>query len=137
MCIYFLSKHFYALPFHKFVIKPIVATLVMGFFIYFCGSINLFLLIILAIILYFTILYFIKGFSKEDINYFKQMFMGTKNVKKWNNLPLTNYSCRNPFNYLAIDVYKSIYWFMILFQSNFLASCKFLFEICFRNSGFL
>jgi len=79
---YFISKHFYVLPFHKIVIKPIVATLVMGFFIYFCGSINLFLLIILAVILYLTIFYFIKGFTKEDINYFKQMFMGTKNEKK-------------------------------------------------------
>jgi len=78
--VYVISKNFYALPFHKIVIKPIVATLVMGFFIYFCGFINLFLLIILAIFLYFAILYFIKGISREDVNYFRQIFMRTKNV---------------------------------------------------------
>ena len=65
--VYYLSKYFYTLPLHKIVIKPIVASLVMGIFIYFCGSINLLPLVILAITLYFVILYLIRGLSKEDI----------------------------------------------------------------------
>ena len=69
-----LSKHFYALPFHKIVIKPIVASLIMGIFIYFCTSVNLILLVILAMSLYFVTLYLIKGLSKEDIGLVRQVF---------------------------------------------------------------
>ena len=64
----YLSKYFYTLPLHKIVIRPIVASSVMSIFIYFCGWLNLLLLVILAITLYFIILYLIRGLSKEDID---------------------------------------------------------------------
>jgi len=76
--VYFISKHFYKLSFSKIIFKPLLATSIMGIFVYFCRFINLFLLIFLSIILYFLILYFVKGFAKEDVNYLKQLFMKTK-----------------------------------------------------------
>ena len=72
--VYFLSKHFYTLPFREIVIRPIVASLVMGLFIYFCGSIILLPLVILAAFLYFVTLYLIGGLSKEDIDLLRQVF---------------------------------------------------------------
>ncbi len=78
----FLSKHFYALPFHKIVIRPIGASLVMGIFIYFCTSVNLILLVMLAMSLYFVTLYLIRGFSKEDIGLLRQVFKMAKGRRK-------------------------------------------------------
>jgi O-antigen/teichoic acid export membrane protein len=80
--VYFLSKHFYALPFHRIVIRPIVASLVMGIFIYFCAFVNLILLVMLATSLYFVILYLIKGFSKEDISLLRQVLKMPKDRGK-------------------------------------------------------
>ena len=78
--VYFLSKHFYTLPFHKIMIGPVIASLVMGIFLHFCGSINLFMLITLAATLYFVILYLIGSLSKEDIGLFRQVFKVPKRM---------------------------------------------------------
>ncbi|PIY78894.1 MAG: hypothetical protein COY82_00050 [Parcubacteria group bacterium CG_4_10_14_0_8_um_filter_35_7] len=45
--------------------KSILASFVMAGFLYFLNEINLFLLIMIAVFSYFSILYLIKGFSKE------------------------------------------------------------------------
>jgi O-antigen/teichoic acid export membrane protein len=82
MYVYFVSKHFYALPFRKIVIKPIVAALGMGLFLHFCGSINLILLVSLAATLYFIILYLIGGLSKDDIDLLRQIFKMPKNWRE-------------------------------------------------------
>ena len=72
--IYLLSKYLYILPFRKIVIGPIVASLIMGLFIYVCASVNLILLVMLAVILYFVTLYLTGCFSKEDIDLLRQVF---------------------------------------------------------------
>ena len=77
--VYFLSKYHYKLSFSKIVISPIVASSVMGLFICTFISVNLTLLVILAAILYFIILYLTKCFPEEDLNIFKQLINMPKN----------------------------------------------------------
>lgn len=71
---YFLSKYIYIFPIHKILLKPFVALIVMTLFILFFNWLGLFTLIILGALMYFAILYIIKGFSKEDIALIKQIF---------------------------------------------------------------
>jgi len=51
----------------KILGKVIVASAVMGIFLYFFSSLNLFILLLAAVIIYFTTLYLIRGISKELI----------------------------------------------------------------------
>jgi O-antigen/teichoic acid export membrane protein len=55
------------LPSFHLVFKYILAALVMALFLYFFSDWNLLLLIILAVLVYFGVLYLIKGFSAKDI----------------------------------------------------------------------
>ena len=71
--IYLNSRHLHTIPIHKMIIKPSIACGAMGLFIYQVNGINLFLQIIIAIILYFVILYLLKGFSDEDVSLFRKL----------------------------------------------------------------
>ena len=62
----------YRIPIHKILIKPVIASLIMGLFIVLV-NINLIIVIIIAIIIYFGVLFLLKTFTEEDINLFKQM----------------------------------------------------------------
>ena len=70
---YFVSKYLYRPPLHKIVVKPMIACTLMALFVYFCQSLNLAVLIILAVVIYFVMLYLMKGFSKEDMDILKQV----------------------------------------------------------------
>lgn len=70
---YFVSRYLYRLPLAGIMIKPIAACIAMAVFIYFCQGLNLALLVILAIAIYFGMLYLIKGFSREDIDLLAQV----------------------------------------------------------------
>ena len=71
--IYINYRNSYSIPLHKISAKPIVACAIMGFFIYQFSEINLILLITVSTILYFGLLYTIRGFSKDDMSLFKQL----------------------------------------------------------------
>jgi len=71
--IYFINKHYKKLELHKQFIKPLVAALMMGGFVFYFKDANLFLLIILAALVYFVILYALKTFTQEDKDIFKQV----------------------------------------------------------------
>jgi O-antigen/teichoic acid export membrane protein len=71
---YFVFKYGYKLSMHKIAIKPLIASLVMAVFIYCFYSFNLFLLVLLAAIVYLGALYLLKGISQDDIRMFKEMF---------------------------------------------------------------
>ena len=68
-----ISKNFYKLPIGKILIRPSIASSTMGFFIYYLININLLLLVILAVLVYFTSLYLVKGFSKDDLELLKRV----------------------------------------------------------------
>jgi len=70
---YFLSKHLQLPSVYKMLIKPVISGLIMGAFIYYFTDLNLFLLIGLAGLVYFTALLLLKTFSEEDWNIIKKI----------------------------------------------------------------
>ena len=70
---YFVSKHLHVLPLYKMVIKPIISGLLMCAFMYYFVDINIFLLILLAGIVYLVALLALKTFSKEDVDIVKKV----------------------------------------------------------------
>jgi len=77
---FYISKHFYTLPLLKLTVKPIIASLSIGLFISYFKDINLLLLIILAIILYFALLYLLKTFPHEDVDLLIKVFKKETNI---------------------------------------------------------
>jgi len=75
---YLVSKHIHLLPIHKMLVKPIIALIVMSLFIIFFNWLGLFLLVILGAIIYFSVLYLIRGISKEDISLIRQIIKISK-----------------------------------------------------------
>ena len=75
---YLVSKYLCKLPLHKIIVKPLVACATMAAFIYFCSGINLAVLIISAAVVYFAMLYIVKGISREDIDLIKEVLKMSK-----------------------------------------------------------
>ena len=71
--IYFINKHYKKLELHKHFIKPLVASLMMGGFVFYFKDANLFLLILLAVLVYFVMLLLLRTFTQEDKNIFKEV----------------------------------------------------------------
>jgi len=71
--IYFINKYYRKLKIHRYFIKPMIASLIMGVFVFYFRGINLFLLIILATFVYFGILTLLRTFTQEDKDLFKQL----------------------------------------------------------------
>ena len=78
--IYLSGRYFYYLPLHRIIIKPIVACFLMGFFVYIFHELNIVLLISIAICIYFSILFVIKDFSKDDISLIMSVFKKDKST---------------------------------------------------------
>ena len=71
--IYFINKHYKKLELHKHFIKPLIASLVMGGFVFYFIGVNLLLLILSACFVYFVMLLVLRTFTQEDKNIFKQV----------------------------------------------------------------
>ncbi|MCL2157216.1 MAG: oligosaccharide flippase family protein [Methanobrevibacter sp.] len=73
----FYSKKYFELPFeYKSLAKTILAAFIMGIFVLVVNpveNISVILTIIVAIFLYFAILFLIKGIEKEEFKFFKEM----------------------------------------------------------------
>ena len=67
----FLSKFIYKIQIHKYILKPIMASTIMGLFIFSFTRMNIFLLVCISIVIYFGVLILLKTFSKKDIILFK------------------------------------------------------------------
>ncbi len=72
MCFFVLSKSFCSVNIPDVLFKPAIASAVMGLFILLVKT-NLFLVIILAIIVYFTVLIVIRTFNQEDMDIIGQI----------------------------------------------------------------
>ena len=70
---YFVSKYVQMLPLHRIAAKPMLASAAMGVYIFYCDHINLAAVIVLAVLIYFAILYLTRGFSSEDISQLKEV----------------------------------------------------------------
>jgi O-antigen/teichoic acid export membrane protein len=71
---YFISKYFFDfLSFLKTLIKPLIASLTIFAFIYFFFFLNIFVLLLFSAVIYFVVLFLIKGFDKKDISFFRKL----------------------------------------------------------------
>jgi O-antigen/teichoic acid export membrane protein len=70
---YLISKYIHFLPVHKMLVKPLIALVFMTLFILFFNWLGFFIIVIVSIIVYFFILYMIKGISKDDIALIKEI----------------------------------------------------------------
>jgi O-antigen/teichoic acid export membrane protein len=70
-----LNVNGYKLSLSRILIKPVIASLIMGLSIVLMNMVglNLIIVITLAVIIYFGVLYILKTFSEEDIGLFKQI----------------------------------------------------------------
>ena len=75
---YFVSKHLQTIPVHKVVVKPIVATVVMGVFVYYFMNFNVIIVVLLAAVVYMVMLLALKTFSKEEIEMIKSIISSKK-----------------------------------------------------------
>jgi len=73
---YFVVKHFHRLPLHKMLIKPGIACLMMGIFVFFLRQVNLPLLVALAALIYFGMLYLLKTFDADDRRMLNEVIKG-------------------------------------------------------------
>lgn len=80
LCYHFLSKFVYKIQIHKFVTKPLMASIIMGIFVLYTVEMNLFLLVCISIVVYFGLLIIFKTFSNEDLNLLKQL-ISTQNKR--------------------------------------------------------
>jgi len=71
--IYFINKYYRRLSLHSHFIKPFIAAIVMGVIIILLSEINLFLIIIIAGIIYLSVLILLKTFTEEDKDIFKKI----------------------------------------------------------------
>ena len=73
----FYSKKYLELPFeYRSLAKTIIAAVIMGIFVLFANpteNISILITIILAILIYFGVLFLIKGIEKEEFEFFKEM----------------------------------------------------------------
>jgi len=69
---YIVTRHVCFISPKKVLVKPVIATLFMCVFIVLVQT-NIFLEIVLATIIYFAVLFIIKGFSQDDINILKRV----------------------------------------------------------------
>ena len=73
ICFYFVSKHLRALPIHKIMVKPMISGLIMGAFVFYFINLNIFVIVLLAGVVYLTALLALKTFSEEDFTMFKRI----------------------------------------------------------------
>ena len=57
------------------VLKIIIASLAMGIFIWYFKSLNLLVLVLLAVLLYLGVLYMIRGIDRDDVQLLKQALL--------------------------------------------------------------
>ena len=70
--LYYIKKYYKRLLLYKHYIKPLIGSSVMGLFVFCFSNLNLFLLVILASLVYFTMLVLLRAFTEGDRNMFKQ-----------------------------------------------------------------
>ena len=77
LCFYYLSKLLCNVELIKLVIKPTLASIIMGLFIFYI-DVNLFLQIIIGTLVYLSALYLLKAFTEEDYELIRQII----NIKR-------------------------------------------------------
>jgi O-antigen/teichoic acid export membrane protein len=71
--LFILLKVIGVVNFPKLIAKPLAASVLMTVFVYLFFGLNLFLLVFLGAVVFFGLMYLIKGFTQEDIKLFKKI----------------------------------------------------------------
>jgi len=71
--LFFINRYYGSMEIQKQFIKPLVASIIMGMFLWYFNGRNLLLLIVLGAIVYFILLIILKTFTKTDKYIFKQI----------------------------------------------------------------
>ena len=74
-CFYFVSRHLQVLHLHKILAKPAFGSLIMAGFVYYFIEINIFLVVLLAVVVYLLTLLALKTFTEEDWNILKKVLV--------------------------------------------------------------
>ena len=75
---YFVSEYLYVIPIHRFIPKPLVASIIMGAYVYIFREITVFIVIPIAAGVYLGLLYLIKAIDNQDIMLFKEILLKRK-----------------------------------------------------------
>lgn len=76
--IYFIRKYYKKLKMSQLLLKPFIASILMGIFVFYFKDMNLILIFVVASILYIIVLFLLKTFNEEDRYLFKQILRGIK-----------------------------------------------------------
>ena len=78
--IYIMHKYGYSVPLREIIIKPLIASIVMGAVIHVL-NLDLFVSIIIGVIVYFAMIFLLRTFNDEDISIIKQLLPAKVNEK--------------------------------------------------------
>jgi len=71
--LHYINKYYKKLVLYTHYTKPMIASILMGFFIFYFKNFNLLLLVLSASVVYFFLLIILKGFTEEDKNIVNQV----------------------------------------------------------------
>lgn len=71
--IYYINKFYHKLNVNNHFLKPFIASMIMGVVLFYLKDLNLSLIIIIAILIYFIVLILLKTFKNDDRLLFKQL----------------------------------------------------------------
>ena len=69
---YIMHKYGYSVPLREILIKPFIASLLMGVVIYFI-NLELFISVVIGMIVYFMCILIIRTFDKDDMDIIKEL----------------------------------------------------------------
>lgn len=75
-----MHKYGYSVPLREIIIKPLIASIVMGAVIHVL-NLDLFVSIIIGVIVYFAMIFLLRTFNDEDISIIKQLLPAKVNEK--------------------------------------------------------
>ena len=78
--IYIMHKYGYSVPLREIIIKPLIASIVMGAVIHVL-NLDLFVSIIIGVIVYFAMIFLLRTFNDEDVSIIKQLLPAKVNEK--------------------------------------------------------
>ena len=64
------------IPIHNYILKPLLASAIMGLFIYYCLNLNVFFLILGVMLIYFMSFYLMGGLTREELKTIRSIISG-------------------------------------------------------------
>lgn len=78
LLMYLESNKIVRVSLNSYILRPVIACLGMGIFLYFCSSWNVLVLILSGAVVYFVILFLIRGITKREITMIREQLFPTK-----------------------------------------------------------